>query len=285
MALDLVLQHVFTDTQSTNILVMAPHPLQPSPVRSVTFLTSDTAFPLAGIKAFQAGHRYSVIVASEGWLTGEGWMVRYGVPWVHALHARLNPVGRFYLHVPPNDNAWDRHDDRRFAAVGLVRRARPTRYVWGWVLCLHVREQLKFTTIPIHGDGNCQFRTVAVALFGDEEKHAIVRADVVSHLLNHPLSVEWLRALGVIYAQSWNAYCNAMSRDKEWGDDISLGAAARHYNVAFVIQNVTTNTQFLLAGVMDRSTRLVYLEYKQDAHYNLREWTLTPTSHKRLRDC
>lgn len=290
MYLEMVLRYVLTNTSSTNILVMAPRPVQPFTVDTdVTFLSSEMASPMCGVKAFQSSHRYSAVVACEGWLSGEGWMVRYGVAWCHALRMRLvDPDGQFYLYLPHGDDAWDGHDDHRFEEVGLVRRGRPIRFGMGWVLCLYIRGQLEFTTMQMRGDGNCQFRAIAVALFGDEERHPRVRDDVVGYMRKHPLSVEWLLALGDISPQKWTWYCDTMSHDKEWGDDVTLGAAARVYNVAFVIQNVTTQTQFLLAderpNAMDRTTRLVYLEYTQDAHYNLRQCTVVHVSHKRSRD-
>ena len=290
MSLQMVLQHVLATTSSTNILVMAPRPGPPVTVhRGVTFLSDVTTLPLCGVRAFQNSHRYSAVVASEDWLAGEGWMVRYGVPWCHALRLRLvDPGGQFFLYVPPGDDAWDEHDDHRFADVGLVRRGRPIRAGSGWVLCLCLWGQLEFSTVQVRGDGNCQFRAIALALFGDEENHPRVRADVVDNMRNHPLDVEWLAALGDISPERWTWYCDTMSRDKEWGDDVTLGAAACAFNVAFVIQNVPNDTQFLLAderlGAMDRTTRLVYLEYTQDAHYNLRQLALRSVSHKRPRN-
>eukprot|EP00439_Symbiodinium_sp_Y106_P006341 s3077_g1.t1 len=39
---------------------------------------------------------------------------------------------------------------------------------------------------PVEGDGNCQYRALSDQLYGSEEHHAAVRAQVVEHLRSFP---------------------------------------------------------------------------------------------------
>ena len=70
----------------------------------------------------------------------------------------------------------------------------------------------------------------------------------------------------------------------DWATQPPLSLQLTVYNVAFVIQDVCTCTQFLQmderSDSMNVPARLVYLECKQDAPYNLRGLELV---HKRSR--
>jgi hypothetical protein len=278
---------------------MAPKTSVTSPtVRSLmsedTFVAEDTVSPLEGLQAFRTnGSVYTCVVASEHWLPREGWMVRYGIPWCHALSMRLlHPDGCLCLYLGANEAEWDEDDDRRFMEVGMIRYNHTTiRSIGGYLVQLRRRFDCSFTTISVRGDGNCQFRAISLALLGDEEKHSSVRAAVVEDMRKHPLPLESRRAMGAanVVTQAWTLYCDAMARNGEWGDQISLCVASRLFNVAFVLYNTDTHSQYLLTteglGVMDRTTRVVYLEYTQDTHYNLRQRVvmMTPPSRKRPR--
>ena len=303
MSIELVLPYVLENTAPTGkMLVMAPKAAVPSLIlRSVicnerdgAFVSADIASPLDGLKAFRPnGGVYAVVVASPQWLSREGWMVRYGAPWCHAVSARLShPNGCLYLYVGADEAEWGENDERRFMEVGMVMYNQTTiRGLAGSLVQLCRRFDCSFTTIRVRGDGNCQFRAISLALFGDEEQHPHVRATVVDDMRKHPLSPEWRRAMGAadVLKQTWAPYCDTMAQNGEWGDQISLSVASRVFNVAFVLYNTRTHTQYLLAtegvGVMDRATRVVYLEYTQDIHYNLRQRTLvmSPPNRKRPR--
>ena len=275
-------------TRTTDMLVIAPSP-HPASVFdrniNVTYAPQETTTPLRGLNPFQSGHAvYPIIIASSYWLSRDGWMVRYGIPWCHAVAARLvYPNGRFYLALAPVDPMWDRNDDQRFATVGLVRTGPPIRFSRGsCVVCLHRKWDFTFQVVPVRGDGNCQFRAISRALFDTEERHGDVRAAVVRDMRDHPLSCEWrcaLAAAGESTKEPWEQYCDRMGTNGEWGDQTTLVAASRVYNVAFVIRNASSNTQFLQQdekfSTLNAHTRLVYLEYTPNEHYNLRCLELT----------
>jgi hypothetical protein len=294
-----VLTHVLSSDviQTTDVFVVAPSPHNNvtrgfsivDHKANVTYVSRNTPTPLQALHAFQLGHSlYPIIIGSSYWLAEDGWMVRYGTAWCHALALRLvYPNGRFYICLGPTDPLWDSNDDRRFATVGLMRHGTPVHIGQGaYVVCLYRKWDFTFTVVPVHGDGNCQFRAIARALFDTEDRHREVRATVARDLREHPLLSEWRSAItgGESAIETWETYCDRMGTDGEWGDQTTLVAAARVYNVAFVVYNVNRETQFLQmderSGATNSHTRLVYIEYTQDAHYNLRCLALT---HKRCR--
>lgn len=73
---------------------------------------------------------------------------------------------------------------------------------------------------PVQADGNCQFRALAVQLYGDESHHAALRARVVQQLRQRPDRYE-----GYMYG-TYENYLEEMTRDGHWGDNVTLQAAS-----------------------------------------------------------
>ena len=73
---------------------------------------------------------------------------------------------------------------------------------------------------PTQGDGNCQFRALSLGLYGSEDRHAEVRANIVQHLRENPATYAGF----VEGAEGFANYVNRISRDGEWGDEITLRA-------------------------------------------------------------
>lgn len=73
---------------------------------------------------------------------------------------------------------------------------------------------------PVKADGNCQFRALSVALYGNEDSHSEIRAQVVEQMMVAPAYY----ATFVIepYAQ----YLERMRCCGEWGDHVTLQAAS-----------------------------------------------------------
>merc|ERR1712232_682580 len=73
---------------------------------------------------------------------------------------------------------------------------------------------------PVEADGNCQFRALAAHLYGDEARHAELRALVVRQLQAKPQRY-------APYVQgTYDEYTKRMARDTEWGDNVTLQAAS-----------------------------------------------------------
>ncbi|XP_060213653.1 OVARIAN TUMOR DOMAIN-containing deubiquitinating enzyme 11-like isoform X2 [Lycium barbarum] len=77
----------------------------------------------------------------------------------------------------------------------------------------------------IQGDGNCQFRALADQLYHNPEFHKHVRKEVVKQL-------KYFRKFYESYVpMKYKSYLKKMKRLGEWGDHITLQAAADRYGV------------------------------------------------------
>ena len=85
--------------------------------------------------------------------------------------------------------------DARCAFVGLGRSATS-------LALLSRAAHVKLKIIHMEDDGNCQFRSLASELYGDQEFHGLVRQKVVEHLRTHGDSFSFF----VGDAGEWAAY-------------------------------------------------------------------------------
>ncbi|CAI5511250.1 unnamed protein product, partial [Closterium sp. Naga37s-1] len=74
--------------------------------------------------------------------------------------------------------------------------------------------------LPMVGDGNCQFRALADQLFRNANRHAAVRQAVVQQMRAHS------ERYSPYVPDSFPRYLRHMARNGEWGDHITLQAAA-----------------------------------------------------------
>ncbi|KAK7336205.1 hypothetical protein VNO77_16739 [Canavalia gladiata] len=74
--------------------------------------------------------------------------------------------------------------------------------------------------VKVSGDGNCQFRALSDQLFRSPEYHKNVRKEIVKQLKNH-------RSLYECYVpMKYKQYYKRMTKSGEWGDHVTLQAAA-----------------------------------------------------------
>jgi len=71
---------------------------------------------------------------------------------------------------------------------------------------------------PVAADGNCQFRALSVALDGNEEGHAALRAQAVQQMKKAP------EDYAPFVHEPYSAYLDRLARDGEWGDNLTLQA-------------------------------------------------------------
>ena len=89
----------------------------------------------------------------------------------------------------------------------------------------------------MRGDGNCQFRGLAFNLFGSEH-HAIVRKACCDHIKTHA------DFFAVFFdgSDEFERYLANMSRDRHWGDELTLRAAVEAYScIAHIISSEAQN--------------------------------------------
>lgn len=143
----------------------------------------------------------------------------------------------------------------------------------------------------MRGDGNCQFRAIALGRYGDEERHAEVRKDAVKYLRENPAILETaghngmilIEENGITYEVPFDEYLDGMDEDKCWGDDMTLVAAVRSLGRDIVVVTVNpvgvvTHAQryyanggddraSILAAHRDYDENTLVLGYIQNAHY------------------
>ena len=139
--------------------------------------------------------------------------------------------------------------------------------------------KLGLASHEMRGDGNCQFRGLAFNLFGSQEHHAVVRKACVAHIQTHA------DFFSVFFDgdQEFERYLSNMSRDRHWGDELTLRAAVEAYScIAHVISSEAQNwylvytpessddvEMLLPAGVKaPPKNKDVYLSYVSPIHYN-----------------
>ena len=82
--------------------------------------------------------------------------------------------------------------------------------------------------VPTQGDGNCQFRALSLGLYGSEDRHAEVRANIVQHLREN--AVSYFQFVEGDKKRVFADYANRISHDGQWGDEITLAAFVEYYS-------------------------------------------------------
>mmetsp|Transcript_34812 Transcript_34812/g.100043 ORF Transcript_34812/g.100043 Transcript_34812/m.100043 type:complete len:274 (-) Transcript_34812:192-1013(-) len=134
----------------------------------------------------------------------------------------------------------------------------------------------------MEGDGNCQFRTLAFNLFGEQAHHAVARKAAVAHMRKHH------EFFGVLFESpdEFKAYLRDMSRNRTWGDELTLRAAVEAYGVeAHVITSESSNWYLVYqpeaaeapdpkvaacpkGAALPKPGKQVFLSYISPVHYN-----------------
>ena len=137
-----------------------------------------------------------------------------------------------------------------------------------------LRDRLKDFGLREHevaGDGNCQFRALAHQLAADVERHGEVRARVARQLA---LERERYEDFCVIDEASVDAdfdgFVRRMAKDAEWGDNVTLQAAADAYGVYVCL--VTSYEQRGILRVEPKAppahARTIWVAFWAEVHYS-----------------
>jgi hypothetical protein len=139
--------------------------------------------------------------------------------------------------------------------------------------------KLGLASHEMRGDGNCQFRGLAFNLFGSQDHHAIVRKACVSHIQTHA------DFFAVFFdgQDEFQRYVSNMSRDRHWGDELTLRAAVEAYScIAHIISSEEQNWYLVYTPESSDDVEMmvpvgvkpppknkdVYLSYVSPIHYN-----------------
>ena len=139
-------------------------------------------------------------------------------------------------------------------------------------------EVLGFETRDVEGDGNCQFRAVADQLFKDQERHKHVREQAVAWLAANAggppapaMSAEFALSnfLDTDAFPTWAALVKYHSKDKSWGDHLTLVAMANHFKVFIVVHSSLSDAPELLIepAIVPKKCKTIYLYHWHGVHY------------------
>ena len=133
------------------------------------------------------------------------------------------------------------------------------------------RERLRecgMVETQIEADGNCQFRALADQLFdGDQERYAECRAAAISQLRSEPDRYR------EFITEDWETYVSRMENDREWGDNITLQAAADYYEVTAHVYSANPDERDFPRVLASRGDhvnvyQIVRLSHHPEVHYN-----------------
>ncbi|MCO5612123.1 hypothetical protein L7F22_066385 [Adiantum nelumboides] len=108
-----------------------------------------------------------------------------------------------------------------------------------------------------------QFRAFSDQLYRTPAHHKSVRDDVVTQLTSHPDFYE-----GYV-PMKYSDYVKKMARSGEWGDHVTLQAAADFYGVRICLLTSFKDTSFVqILPRQAKSKRVVHLSFWAEVHYN-----------------
>ncbi|KAL3838305.1 hypothetical protein ACJIZ3_022896 [Penstemon smallii] len=117
--------------------------------------------------------------------------------------------------------------------------------------------------LKILGDGNCQFRSLSDQIYRSSEHHKFVREQVVDQLKSRPELYE------NYVPMAYGDYLKKMSKNGEWGDHITLQAAADWYGIKiFVITSFKDTCYIEILPQTQKSNRMIFLSFWAEVHYN-----------------
>ena len=134
---------------------------------------------------------------------------------------------------------------------------------------LYIENQLKIygrISVDVKGDGNCQFRALAYQMNLGEESYRTVRTKVVTEMRENP---DRYKELVIQKHGNWDDYLKTHELpSEEWGDHVTLQAAANAYNRKIkVIQNAIDVLTLVPEDGMTRESEELWLAFLPEVHY------------------
>jgi len=94
---------------------------------------------------------------------------------------------------------------------------------------------MQMETAQMKDDGNCQFRALSHQMYGTQDYYPEVRQAVVGHMLQHK------DEFGMFLDEPIDEYLTRMSRDRVWGDELTMKAAVDAFKLR--VHAVTSNQE------------------------------------------
>ena len=141
--------------------------------------------------------------------------------------------------------------------------------------------RLNLAQHTMQGDGNCQFRALAFNLFGTQSHHLVIRRSAVEHMTRH---VDYFKVFFEDEDEFKN-YLRGMSRDRTWGDELTLRAVVEAYGCVAHVLTSEEDNWYLVYSPETPDTQLpegavpedyqappqgkeVFISYVSPVHYN-----------------
>ena len=118
--------------------------------------------------------------------------------------------------------------------------------------------------VPTQGDGNCHFRALSLGLYGSEDRHAEVRANIMQHLRENPERYSAFVETDEVFAD----FVNRMSQDGEWGGHRTLRAFEQSYRRGVLVLNDNEQNPILDPAFEDSSEDPITVTHYGEVHYN-----------------
>ncbi|KAH7387949.1 hypothetical protein KP509_16G050100 [Ceratopteris richardii] len=113
------------------------------------------------------------------------------------------------------------------------------------------------------GDGNCQFRAISDQLYQTPEKHKSIRKHVVYQL---KACKGWYQEY---VPMKYSDYLKKMRRQGEWGDHVTLQAAADCFGMKICLVTSFKDTRYIEILPKTRQQNAdIFLSFWSEVHYN-----------------
>lgn len=119
----------------------------------------------------------------------------------------------------------------------------------------------QYQQISVKPDGNCQYRAIALGITCNEDDYYLIKYDIINYIVEH-------RSFFNDYTDNIYNYINELRIDNEYGDEITLLAAAMNYDINIKVYDLDNN--FISEYNKDGEEGLIEL-YFEDMHYDFRK--------------
>lgn len=117
--------------------------------------------------------------------------------------------------------------------------------------------------VRVAGDGNCQFRALSDQLYRSPDYHKHVRKEIVKQLKECNSLYE-----GYV-PMKYKQYCKKMKKSGEWGDHVTLQAAADKFAAKICLLTSFRDTCFVeIVPQYQTPQREIWLSFWSEVHYN-----------------
>ncbi|KAJ6871764.1 OVARIAN TUMOR DOMAIN-containing deubiquitinating enzyme 10-like isoform X2 [Populus alba x Populus x berolinensis] len=182
----------------------------------------------------------------------------------------IRHVPRINGEIPSIDEATSDHErllNRYRAQISLLQIK---KFLFFPLLSYLELQLFGFDELKVQGDGNCQFRALSDQIYNTPDRHKTVRRQVVYQLKSHPEIYE-----GYV-PMEYGEYLRKMSKSGEWGDHVTLQAAADSYGVKILVMTSFKDTCYIEILPVSQKPKggflvpsaVIFLSFWAEVHYN-----------------